>query len=164
MAAFFPRIAALVALSASLLAARSARAQSAPQPYAPYAPQPYAAPAWAGRAPVMTERQSPGMMAAGIVLITVGSAGSIAGAALLAAGTTSSYVYPPCPPTADCFPSRQTKPGLTAAGATVVAVSTAALIAGIPMLAVGLRKVPVRAALVPELRVGAGGGALRWQF
>jgi hypothetical protein len=164
-ASFSSRIAAAVIL----LAARSAHAQGAPpapqQPYAPYAA--YPAPAWAGGTmPVPIERQSPGMMTGGIVLIAIGSTGSIVGAALLAAGT-GSYAYTPCPPGAfECYPV-QTKPGLTAAGATIVAVSTAALIVGIPLLAVGMRKVPVSTgprALVPELRVGATGGTLRWEL
>jgi hypothetical protein len=167
-ACFSPRIAAVFALSGCLLAARAAHAQSAPpapqQPYAPYAAAPpYPAPAWA--APVEVERNSPAMVASGIALISLGTVGSFVGAALLAAGTETSYV--PCPPAAfDCNSARK-KPGLTAAGATLVALSTASLIVGIPVFAVGMRKVPITTgprALVPELRVGAGGGALRWQF
>lgn len=171
MTAYFSsQVAAVVALSGCLLASGAAHAQSAPppapqQPYAPYAA--YPPPAWGGTTPVMTERNSPGMVAGGAVLIALGSAGAIAGAALLAAGTTTSYDYASCPVEFDCFPARVGKGGLTAAGATMTAISTAALIAGIPILAVGMRRVPARpeaAAFVPELRVGATFGTLRWQF
>src|SRR5690349_23837351 len=95
---FSSRALAIFATSCCLLAARpppapTRRSADLPQPYpgayAPYAAPPYgyAAPAWGGSAPIPTERNSTGMMAGGIALVSVGSVGSIIGAALLAIGT-----------------------------------------------------------------------------
>ena len=179
MAASFSSRTALLAAIGVTLAAGSAHADGpsgapAPQPYpgayAPYAAPTYgyAAPAWGSATPVATERNSTGMMAGGITLVTVGSVGSIIGAALLAVGTSTQYDYPPCAfDSIDCSPTRVNNSGMVGGGATMVAISTAALVVGIPLLAVGVRKVPARpdaASLVPEVRLGAATGTLRWWF
>src|SRR5262245_58512847 len=114
-APFWSRPAAVVAALGLLLAARPAHAQSAgpapaPQPYprawAPYAAPPpsWGAPAWGGSPSFPVERNSSGMIASGITLITVGSVGSVIGAALLAAGTAQNDVDWTCPSEFDCFP------------------------------------------------------------
>lgn len=172
---FSSRTTAVAAALGLLLAARAVQAQSpapapAPQPYpgawAPYAapPQAYPPPQWGAAMPFATERNSTGMIAGGITLITIGSVGSIIGAALLASGTAANDDW--ICSDFECFPTSPSTNGRTVGGAVMVGVSMAALVAGIPLLAVGMRKVPARpeTVLVPAVRLGVGGGSLRWQF
>lgn len=161
---------AVAASAATLLIALPSRAQVPPAPqaqagFAPYAPQ--AAPQPWEAPPPRAVRNSPNMVIAGAVLIGAGSVGAVIGASLLAAGTSYRWVDDPtCNfDTFECG-SRQNEPGKTKAGAALTAISTVALVVGIPVFAVGRRMVPTHpeAALVPEVRVGAGAATLRWSF
>src|SRR5262249_54886668 len=109
------------------------------------------------------KRRSPGMITAGIVLLSLGGAGVIAGSALVAAGSQTHIDIPPCVPEGPCEPIVMSDSGLKVGGITMIVVSTLALGAGIPLLVIGLKKVPDRA-LAPTVRVGAGGASMRWQF
>lgn len=157
-------LAFLAALAPGVAAAQVPPAAPRPYPYAPYAMpmQGYAPP---GFSFATSERRSPTMVTVGAVMIGVGSAAAIAGAALMAAGTTTTFGSGGCDPSGFCRdPALQTRPGLTAGGAVMVALGTVSLSAGIPVLAVGMQRVPLRpeSALVPEVRVGAGGAVLSW--
>jgi len=176
------RFACLTAASL-LFAAGPALAQTPPPGPAPvplsavelgagYAP--YAAPGWY-RAPQDTppytplRRRSPGMIAGGVILISLASVGFIAGPALIAAGNRTQEIVPDFCGDFGC-PSQMVSStaGLTTAGITAIAVGVAALGAGIPLLVVGTQKVPDRgdeeAALVPSVRFGLGGASVGWRF
>jgi hypothetical protein len=122
-----------------------------PPPLAPYTPM---------------KRQSSKMIAAGIVLLSVGSVGLIAGPALYAAGAKDNFVFPPCTPDGFCpDPTSSKDSGLVAAGITSIVLGGLAVVAGIPVLVIGAKKVPdTGTAFVPELRASPGGGALAWTF
>jgi hypothetical protein len=169
MPSFLPRSLVPVAALGLIVAARPAHAQVPAPTYAPptaYAPMAQPAPGyWAPPAPVL-ERRSPALVTAGAVLIAIGTAGAIAGASMLAVGTSTHYEYPPCPADVECAPTFVSHTGLTAGGAVVVGLSLVSLAVGIPLLATGQQKVAPKpaASLVPTLRVGAGGGVLSWQL
>jgi hypothetical protein len=132
--------------------------------------------------PAAWERNSPGMMAGGIVLITLGSVTALAGAAMLASGaardsvssvhawspssgsTSSSYYYTSY--TEDLDNHRQ-REQLTRAGAACLGVGLVSAIAiGIPLTVVGARKVPKRGTPWQnvEAAVGPTGGTVLVHF
>ncbi len=128
------------------------------------------------------ERNSPGMMAGGIVLITLGSVTALAGAAMLASGashdsvsevhgwgggTTTAPNYYYTGYTSDMAEDHHMREQLTRAGAVCVGVGLVSAIAiGIPLTVVGARKVPKRpnAWQNVEAAVGPTGGTLAVHF
>lgn len=130
--------------------------------------------------PEMRSR-STGMIAGGVLLLSFGLVGIVAGSAMVGAHVPTddnNNVPTPCFDRFDCGGlERDTqqqvvlKPGLKTAGIATLVGSGVAMAAGIPLLVIGAKKVPVlddaaaRAAkLTPTLRVGSAGATLTWQF
>ncbi|MEO5726691.1 MAG: hypothetical protein ABI134_22615 [Byssovorax sp.] len=127
--------------------------------------------------PEMRVRSS-GMIAGGALLLSFGLVGLIAGSAMVSAHEPiDDRNDSPCFTSRECeFIEQNTprvvlKPGLRTAGIATLVGSAVAMGAGIPLLMIGAKKVPVldddaaRAAkLLPTLRVGAASATLTWQF
>lgn len=123
--------------------------------------------------PEMRMRSS-GMVAGGALLLSFGLVGLIAGSAMVSAHEpTGDRNDSPCFDSRCVFnePTVVLKPGFRAAGIATLVGSAVAMGAGIPLLMIGAKKVPVldddaaRAAkLLPTLRVGAASATLTWQF
>jgi hypothetical protein len=162
-----------------LLAAGHARAEDAhdgaapptPAPPAAYVPPPgyapHAAPLgwypkpWPPYTPM--KRRSPGMIAAGVVLVSLSSVALIAGPAMIVNSQQTSD--DPCPFNG-CTTQSNGGSGFEAAGITSIVLGVALGAAGVPLLVVGAQKVPDRgeASVVPVVRVGAGGASVAWRF
>ncbi len=126
--------------------------------------------------PEMRTRSS-SMVVGGTLLLSFGLVGLIAGSAMISAHEpVDENNFPTrC---LDCgfdeqqnTPSVVLKPGFRTAGIATLVGSAVAMGAGIPLLMIGAKKVPVldddaaRAAkLLPTLRVGAASATLTWQF
>ena len=127
--------------------------------------------------PEMRSR-STGMIVGGTLLLSFGMVGVIAGSAMVGAHepVEDQDIISPC---FDCEgfgeqslqdPSAVPKPGFQTAGIATLVGSAVAIGAGIPLLILGAKKVPVddgaaRAAkLTPTLRVGSTSATLTWQF
>ncbi len=127
--------------------------------------------------PEMRMRSS-GMVAGGTLLLSFGLVGLIAGSAMVSAheprddrGDSPCFTASECDFNEQTTPSVVLKPGFRAAGIATLVGSVVAMGAGIPLLMIGAKKVPVldddaaRAAkLSPTLRVGAASATLTWQF
>jgi hypothetical protein len=104
-------------------------------------------------------RYSPALIVVGSVVSGLGVAALAAGAAFYASQPT----LVDCACDGPCYCAENEK---TAGVATMVAGGGVALI-GIPLIVVGALKVPAErdaATAVPDVAVGARGGALRWRF
>jgi hypothetical protein len=141
----------------------------APPGYAPYAavpPQGYGQ-AYAPFVPM--KRQSSVMMGIGITLLAAGGSGLIMGTSMFSAGGKTTYDYPPCSPDGFTCPDPviSTNTGLRNAGIAALVLGTASIAVGIPLVVIGGKRVPDNdppTALLPVVRVGAGGGGMTWQF
>jgi hypothetical protein len=128
--------------------------------------------------PEMRVRSS-SMIAGGVLLLSFGLVGVIAGSSMVGAHvpTPNSNEISPCfdeggggcgtPVSTAIIP----KPGMKTAGIVTLVGSVVAMGAGIPLLIVGAKKVPVHddaaakaAKLTPTLQVGSAGATLTWQF
>lgn len=144
----------------------------APGPYAPYVmPVPgYLPPAYGPGGGETWKRKSPAMIGVGITLLSVGTLSAIVGSALYSAGAKTNYDYAVCNVEFDCLPTVSTDGGLKGGGIAMIAIGTLAVAIGIPVLAVGLRKVannpapPAGASALPEIRVGVSGAELAFRF
>lgn len=150
-----------------------------PPPYLVYSALPGAMPpSWMPEPP--TVRRSNALRTTGIVLFAVGGVISTAGAVIFGAIITH-----PCEIINDGGPvpaggieashervrsahqalnGCDEKPGV---GVAIIAAGAFTALVGIPLFVIGSKQVPPRnmaAKLVPELRVGAGNGSLRWSF
>jgi hypothetical protein len=124
--------------------------------------------------------RSSGLLAGGVLLVSFGLIGVVAGSSMIGAHepTQDENDIPPCfddtgsgcgvplGPTAIVY-----KPGMRTAGIATLVGSVVAMGAGIPLLVLGAKKVPVldddaakAAKLTPTLRVGSSGATLTWQF
>jgi hypothetical protein len=158
-------LACLTTLCLLLLAARS-RADDTPPAPPSEAPPP----------PSPAARRSSGMMAGGIALVSVSAAAAIAGGTMYTLGTQWVFRGGLCSGTPVGAPPTTAAPtcgytdggdGLRAAGIASIAVSIAAVGAGVPLLVVGAQKTPnkdVALSAVPALRVGAGTLSASWRF
>jgi hypothetical protein len=104
-------------------------------------------------APARTERANPGLFKAGVALVMLGAAGLAVGVALGSAGE-------------GCSESDQ---GLCVAGGVVGAIAGALFVTGIPLAAIGGKRVPAHPApegldWTPTLVTAPGGCGLRWAF
>jgi hypothetical protein len=127
--------------------------------------------------PEMRMRSS-GMVAGGTLLLSFGLVGLIAGSAMISAheptgnqNDSNCFTQIECEFLQQNPPSAVLKPGFRTAGIATLVGSAVAMGAGIPLLMIGAKKVPVldddgaRAAkLLPTLRVGAASATLTWQF
>jgi hypothetical protein len=125
--------------------------------------------------PPETQMRSAGLVAGGVVLLSFGVVGLVAGSALVGAheptGNQSNNCF-------DCSfdgsgtglasgPKVILKPGFEAAGIGTLIGSVVAIGASIPLIVIGARKVPYvakEAQLTPSIGVGPAGATLRWQF
>lgn len=137
-------------------------------PYAPYAPPPgyyYYMPA-----PVTPmRRNNPAMATGGIVMVSVGGVALIAGVTMFSAGGRTTLEFPPCPSDVNCQPMEVPRhPELKYGGIGMIVGSIALMGAGIPLIAIGSKKVPDKPeatqSLLPDVRVGAGSLSARWSF
>ena len=104
------------------------------------------------------ERRSPGMMAGGIVLISVGGLGLIIGSALtLSAGSSCTFDF-----TGNC--TRDTSAQTAGYGMMIGGLIAAGV--GIPLLVYGVKKVPVQGEVPPQAAwIGAPAGqGWQWKF
>lgn len=200
----FPRALAASTLTLALsLAPCAARAEPPPPPAAPavtapmapaYAPPAYPLPAYAPPVypspfryanaddppdveypPEMRVRSS-GMIAGGVLLLSFGLVGVVAGSAMVGAHVPKLRQddIPSCfdDICGGGFPQASSavvlKPGMRTAGIATLVGSVVAMSAGIPLLVLGAKKVPVSddkaAKMTPTLRVGSAGATLTWQF
>jgi hypothetical protein len=126
--------------------------------------------------PEMRSR-STGMIAGGVLLLSFGMVGVIAGSAMVSAHEPVQETDSPCVDPGFCGTEVSSaaqvvlKPGLRTAGIATLVGSAVAMSAGIPLLIIGAKKVPVlddaaakAAKLTPTLRVGAGSATVTWQF
>ena len=199
----FPRALAASTLTLALtLAPSAARAEPPAAPAAPaattpmapaYAPPAYPLPAYpvsgypsplgyanAGNPPDVEyppemRVRSSGMIAGGVLLLSFGLVGVVAGSALVGAhepkqdqNDFSNCFGDICSPVSNQV---VLKPGLRTAGIATLVGSVVAMGAGIPLLVIGAKKVPVSdddagkaANVTPTLRVGSAGATLTWQF
>jgi hypothetical protein len=147
---------------------------STPPPAPGYLPYPMPPPGWSPpQEPPYTpmKRRSSGMIAGGIVLVSLSTVGIIAGASMFAAGNQNQNLPVPfCPPNLSGCMQFQPPPvdsGLRAGGIATMVLGVAFLGAGIPLLAVGAQKVPDKdeaSSPVPAVRVGAGTLSASWRF
>lgn len=143
-----------------------------------------AAPAGAGAAPAATpvsgdhpppvyaapsgkaeKRRSTGMMVGGIVVLGVGSVSLLAGVVTVAAAQNATYRCNYDDYTDSCH--FETDEGAQAAGIVMMVVGGAAVAVGLPLLLVGVSKVPVEeesAWYTPDVRVGLRGALAEWRF
>jgi hypothetical protein len=160
-------------------------------PMAPWVGPPpgYAPPSWWAPPPsaLVPERRSPGMMITGATLFGLGATATTAGGVLLGLLITH-----PCVDAGQDVPvSTGPSPGgaahrgdehIRAAGQALsacdgglvtvafglIVAGAATGVAGVPFYVVGARRVPPKAyapaSAVPEIKVGLGGGSLRWTF
>lgn len=172
-------------------AAPVAPAYPAPPPYQPaYAP-PYMMysppgagappPYWMPMAPP-TERRSNAMRTTGIVLFAVGGAVSAVGGAIFGAVATTGCVdeaiaigepetrRSPAGSGERVRSSRQALNGCDTSPVVGLGIITAGVltaVVGIPLFVIGSKQVPAQTMtgkLVPEVRMGAAHGSLRWLF
>jgi hypothetical protein len=151
-----------------------------PPPYMVYYPQPPGAlpPSWMPERP--TVRRSNALRNTGIVLLSVGGALTVAGAVVF-----GDIISHPCvifaegggQPAGGIEASQErirsahqalnacdNPPGI---GVAILAAGALTALVGLPLFVIGSQKIPApnpAARLVPELRVGAGNGSLRWTF
>jgi hypothetical protein len=114
------------------------------------------------------KRNSVALAAAGITMLAVGGGGFFAGIAMFSAGSQYRAVFN-CNAQGMCFePTREQNTPLKNAGIAAMVLGGLAVGAGIPMMIIGLKKVPAKAgeetSLVPELHLGAAGGSLAWRL
>lgn len=117
----------------------------APQPMYPYTPM---------------KRRSSGMIAGGVLLISLSSIGLIAGSAMVSAGDSGGAFT--------CTEFGCSRPGdstLKGGGVAAIVIGLVALGVGIPLLVVGSQKVPDRdEARLPAVRLAAGSHGLALEF
>lgn len=143
-------------------------------PYAPYAMTPggYLPPAYA--AVELSRRNSTGMMGAGIALLAGGTLAAVLGSVVYSVGyADKTYDIFGCQGSDFCEPVVNRNTGAMGAGIAMIAIGTVAVAVGIPVMMVGLKRVPNTpdatkapgaAALVPELSGRGNGVALTWRF
>ncbi len=126
--------------------------------------------------------RSSGMLAGGVLLLSFGLVGVVAGSAMIGAHepTQDENDIPPCFDdsgrggcggfTPGPIPIVY-KPGMRTAGIATLVGSAVSMGVGIPLIVLGAKKVPVlddaaakAAKLTPTLRVGSSGATLTWQF
>ncbi|MBW2528422.1 MAG: hypothetical protein JRI23_29875 [Deltaproteobacteria bacterium] len=105
-----------------------------------------------------TERWSAGMMAAGIVLSSMGGAGIASGVFMVVAS--------PFVAINDAVEGTDNASGLLRAGGIIAAVGLGVGLSGIPLAMVGGRGEPrePRDILTPTVSLGPTGGSLTWQW
>jgi len=104
--------------------------------------------------PPLRERNSVALMVTGIVLTSIGGVGLIVGSSLLSSSRVGGCVG------RHCSEHVGVGIGLSLGGLAFVG-------AGVPMIVVGAKRVPVRrhrGSLVPSVAVSGHGGALTWSF
>jgi hypothetical protein len=109
-------------------------------------------------------RNNPGMMAAGIVLTCVGAVGAIVGVSLISS-SQEHIDYDQC--SGNVCPQSAVQPEdeeMRNAGIAVALSGVAFIAVGIPLIAVGARKVPLEGPPEARLIVTPGGGALKMTF
>jgi hypothetical protein len=129
--------------------------------------------------PAETQMRSAGLVAGGVVLLSLGMVGLIAGSAMVGAHEPTSIQSNSC---FDCSfdgsgtvttPPVILKPGFQSAGIGTLIGSVVAIGASIPLIVIGAKKVPyvdsaspaARAAKrTPSIGVGPGSATLVWQF
>ena len=128
-----------------------------------------------------TRIRSSGLLAGGVLLLSLGLVGVVAGSSMIGAHepTRDPNDIPPCfdDTGSGCggipaFSSEVVlKPGMRTAGIATLIGSAVSMGVGIPLIVLGAKRVPVldddaaRAAkLTPTLRVGSSGATLTWQF
>ncbi len=126
--------------------------------------------------------RSSGLLAGGVLLVSFGLVGVVAGSAMIGAHepTQDENDIPPC------FDDTGSgacgggftgpipivyKPGMRTAGIATLVGSAMSIGVGIPLIVLGAKKVPVldddaakAAKLTPTVRVGSSGATLTWQF
>jgi hypothetical protein len=112
--------------------------------------------------------QSTKMLIGGVVLTSFGAIGLLAGSSMFSASSRESFERTTCVPESFC-PPPEDHAGLRAAGMITLIASGVAIAGGIPLIIIGLKRVPVKpeaksAHLRLEVRVGSPGGVLRLQF
>jgi hypothetical protein len=141
------------------------------QPYPGYYPMPYpqAVPrqeSYVLPPPPPRQHQSTGMFVGGVLMVSGGLVGVIAGAVLVSSSANRIDIYCDSP----SFPcAHKDDAARKGAGAAVMTIGALVGAAGIPMWIVGARLVPApkdekRPALVPDLRVGAGTATVTVSF
>lgn len=105
-------------------------------------------------APELQVRNNPGLFVAGLVLTIVGGASTLAGGVTLAAGFAQDD---------ECNSEAE---GTCIAGGTLLGLGIASIGAGIPMMIVGGRRVPARAAWwrPSDVALSPVGGRITWSF
>ena len=128
--------------------------------------------------PPETRARSTGMIVGGTLLLSFGMVGIIAGSAMIGAHEPLDDSNNNIPTCFDCggverISQQQVvpKPGFRTAGIAALVGGAVAMGAGVPLLILGAKQVPVRddgaaraAKLTPTLRVGSASATLTWQF